>query len=246
MAILQALEWCSRNGVQSCTVFSDSLGVIQAYAGYETSSEEICKAWQVLKQFSLSVCISWVPGHEGNYGNELADELARTTAHRSFTPALSLSRSSFKALLKRKLLLQLVESWNAIFPKSILASVRSVKLYFRKFFAHPFYVQLATNASNLRASLQYVNRHISPYCSCTCGADLYRPMETLRHVLLSCPLFETARNRLLATIGIQPYTRYRNFIRNIFQDEDRLNALFRFFSETGLLRRSRFRELMAS
>ena len=243
-AIYEVLEYLALKNISSCDIFVDSIGAMLAYSGPNTTSYEVAKGWEIIEKYKISVRFHWCPAHVGVEGNEKADELARVCAMISPPPEIRFSRNAFRSLLRLRAMDNILEAWRTVQPKSVIHSRRALRLYFRRYFAHPFYVQIAANSSQFRAELHYVNPHVSQYCTCTDLDSPFRSIENLYHVLIVCPHHDWARKKLFNAIGTPTHTTFLNFVRNIFQDEFQFQALIHFFESTRVLHFNRLREIL--
>ena len=106
-AMLMALEWIDEVKPSFAVIFSDSLSGIQSLPKLDPDNKIICDIqllYKSLYEQGMRVVFSWVPGHVGIYGNELADSVAKKAAARKIINIhIPLQTSEIKTLYKMEL-----------------------------------------------------------------------------------------------------------------------------------------------
>lgn len=191
----------------------------------------------------LCVCISWVPGHTGNWGNECADQEAKKAAQ---------SRSSIKKFLPSQLHKKLPHSQTAIvcmFQKEIKeqhntkwrksprywlfrqidnSDMTSVsRQYWKLSQLLPrklgvVLTQLRTNHIPLQKHLHRIKQADSPICQC-CRQSL----KTVFHFLFQCPAHKCAREQFQRKVIAQQWN-----LGTILTTAKLLPALFQYVDNT--------------
>ena len=190
----------------SVAIFTDSLSAVQALSA-EASSSLLCietrRELDTLTSLCSSVSLTWIRGHTGIRGNELADTLAKEGTISSSFKAVPLPVSHFKSSLREDIFTARVNSWSDSTSSNPLHSLL-------KHYSSPQHInffktlnrrnsRILTAFLDNRAPLQaFVNKldaTISPICSyCLSGR------QDNSHVLFYCPSFELQRLRHLGSL----------------------------------------------
>lgn len=78
-AVVQALRWCMRHGVQACTIYHDYEGLSRWARGQWKARTPLTRRYvDFLRRVPIEITWVKVPAHAGHHWNEIADELARS------------------------------------------------------------------------------------------------------------------------------------------------------------------------
>ena len=123
------------------TIFSDSQSAIRAIATTAARSgqaivQRILDHVESLRQAHIRVRLHWVPGHESNAGNEMADRLVKQAVHlqerHEFRQPLSTCHRQGHIAIEQEWRQEWVKSKNGKYLKNIdggLPSKRALRLY---------------------------------------------------------------------------------------------------------------------
>ena len=241
MAISLALE-CSSNAPipLPTTVYSDSLSALQRLQKNSLSGgQNLVNRIKALCNQLPQVSLCWVPSHEGIFGNEIADKLAKKGLGRKKSPTLSFTSL---ACIARKQKEKRVQDWKAIWQEeksgkhylSVKKEQVSFSFSFPKgYFASPSsflpksltsaYFQLLFGAGFFRSFSKKIKKDPEGRCFGNCNA-----LQTPKHLLLFCPAYREERKQLLREIGNSPS------IVPLFTTPSGRKALLSFLSKTKI------------
>ncbi|CAL1267436.1 unnamed protein product [Larinioides sclopetarius] len=77
VALIEAMRWLSQESLVKCTIHTDSQSSLKALAALQPNSPIAREILNISNTLTTEVTISWVKGHSGVLGNEIADQLAR-------------------------------------------------------------------------------------------------------------------------------------------------------------------------
>ena len=189
LAVVEAINWVVDNNVPGVKIMSDSQAVLLSIQKIYSSNRMVQHIFQKIVNFNGHICFEWVKAHNGNFGNELADYLAKRAVESPILNYDLLPLSFFKYEFKKQLYCAWNEIWTTcsngsttkkFFP---LVSIRSgINL-------SPDFIltQFLTNHGKFN---QYLNRmRIKDQSSCFCG----NPSQTSLHLILECDRFAAQR-----------------------------------------------------
>ena len=183
------------------TIFSDSQSAIQAVSKHLAQSRTVFSAVKALNRLSLhkQVCIRWIEGHkEENWGNELADKLAKEAASQISEgpePFLPLPTSAVKSLTRNLTL----ERWKLRWTES--TTCRQTKVFFPEPKHKLSKELLRLNRHDLGLCIRHLTGHsflryhqskVNPATDPICRSCL-EAREESSHVILECPAFQEER-----------------------------------------------------
>src|SRR5262249_42583850 len=188
----------------SVTICSDSQEAIRCLESPLVKSKLVMEARERLNILGQSndVRITWVPGHVGGEGNELADYLARKATHTPFIGhkyALGCQLEVVKLKVKGELTSRHIDSWAEV------DGCRQSKMFLkgpdpkrakwllglsRKELKQ--IVQVVTGHCNLNYHLKRIKLSDTPTCQ-----KCYEEDETAEHFLCECPTYSSVRERVL-------------------------------------------------
>ena len=230
-AIERAIDFAINSPDDNFVIFSDSKSALQAINSLKTDSNEILgrivnKLHASVKSFSLV----WVPGHCSIYGNEQADELAKSAVElegtwdvpRDLLSSLSLGKKSIMNLLWQSQWTDL--DINTIKP--VLGDWPTAHRPCRR--EEVVLARLRLNSTLLTHMKPYIDKSYPPRCG-VCDTNL-----TISHILLSCGDYAWERSFLAdycRTYGL-PFT-----LDTILGDGDPgvTDKLMAFLKETRLI-----------
>lgn len=233
-ALLICAEMNLRRGYKGrpITMFTDSQAAIKALETPITYSKLVKNCKDCLNRLARvnQVTISWVPGHEGIEGNEIADQLAKKGAESCFIgpePAVGVSkqtcRQEIRDWLERKQTEQWRSAWALNHSKKFIKApskktAKEVLLYEKR--TLKTIVEMITGHCRLMKHLHTLGIKPEPDCR-KCGME----EETAFHVLCECPAVMAARTKL--------YGKPLLLAEEVM--EEPLWKIARFIGNTGLL-----------
>ena len=199
-ALEGAANYAATQNCNSVTIFSDSQSGVHAISGHLARSRTVFNAIKALNRLGSikEVCIRWIRGHEGYYGNELADKLANEASSQVAEgpePFLPFPTCAIKSLA-RKLT---VEKWTARWEHS--TTCRQTKIFFPQPDLKIQKELLKLNRADLGMCIRHLTGHsflkyhrskvkpsVNPGCR-FCPAI----REESAHIILDCPAFQEQR-----------------------------------------------------
>jgi ribonuclease HI len=202
-----------------CIIYADSQAAIkgivkpQKQSGQSIIISAIDNIESLQSQRTMTIKITWIPGHRDIHGNETVDKHAKeaakskgnsghvpTTAHKSL-------KSSRLNTIKQAIDNDWDVAWKAV--KNDAKQLRritskrhtqkGIKLYKAINTRHDVaqLARLRTGHCSLNQYLFRFGHADSPYCDCD-----NQTIETVQHYLLQCPRYEIQRARLVTKVGI--------------------------------------------
>ncbi|KAH9494358.1 hypothetical protein DERF_015048 [Dermatophagoides farinae] len=110
LAVVEAINWVVDNNVPGVKIMSDSQAVLLSIQKIYSSNRMVQHIFQKIVNFNGHICFEWVKAHNGNFGNELADYLAKRAVESPILNYDLLPLSFFKYEFKK----QLYCAWNEI------------------------------------------------------------------------------------------------------------------------------------
>ncbi|KAJ2939962.1 hypothetical protein O0L34_g6668 [Tuta absoluta] len=200
LAILEcASELTSREVDAEVVIYSDSQAALKALNKTSTTSALVRECKLALNKLSTKAktTVAWVPGHQGNLGNEAADELARQGADETFIgpePRLPIPGQSTKGVISIKIKNESNKRWKE------LQTCRQSKLFIKSMDPKRTrnFLQLSRKNTRLIIGLLTghcdLNKHLytmklkdDPSCP-ECGQE-----ESSFHYLAECPSYSLPR-----------------------------------------------------
>ena len=200
-AIKLALARIETTKNASCTIYSDSLSVLQALNQYDPKNE-LLQDVQVLifkiSQNNTRVQFCWIPAHCGIFGNELADKSAKSAANSTRICLRPIIAEDMKPHIKRQVFNKCKENWkdintNAVRPnhlREVDASFggKDFSCFEKRLDEIKFTrVRLGHSRFTHKYHFSEETRGNPPYCE-TC-----RVLWTIKHAVLSCPRYYRPR-----------------------------------------------------
>ena len=185
-------------------IYTDSQALIKALSKSYTISKTIKQVHFYLNTMSSNhlTTIEWVPGHQGHYGNELADKLANIRTVTA-SPELEsnqppLPHSYLKNKVHHYISARHKAQWNDCIisqnTKELVTAIVNRNLQGQHLFKLGFEVlrpltRLITGHNNLNHFQNKINFTTAPFCSC-CEEDTH---ETPLHLICNCEHFSSTR-----------------------------------------------------
>ncbi|GBM69199.1 hypothetical protein AVEN_216037-1 [Araneus ventricosus] len=76
-AIQKAVEYIKANDLGQVNISSDSRSALMALSAVEEARDIINNIEEDIKEYKGKIILTWIRAHMGNFGNELADQLAK-------------------------------------------------------------------------------------------------------------------------------------------------------------------------
>ena len=228
-------------------IFTDNQAAIQACAAPRRSSgqyilHQISQLAARLRGHGWNIQLQWLPGHEGVYGNERADALAKDAT--GFPARDDTEEPVLMASTRRVLRMKEVEAWRAEWATNAHGS--SLRRLWKEPSRAPMllYQGMRRAATSVLIQMQTGKIALASYLGtfgamesteCSCG----RGRQDVRHILLHCTNQAGPRARHL-TQGSRRELDYRSYLTR----PDLAPKAVRFMLETGLL--GQFRAIAAT
>jgi ribonuclease HI len=199
----------SRSSGWIMTDSQEALRLIEARGKSSKSREAVLatlRAFQDLREAGLFAKILWIPGHKGIEGNERAHQAAQEMTMLGKTPTADMTRRVREHCMLSKLLQKAVEAdapetastWGryTYAMDSALPGKHTLQLYgplSRE--DSGILAQARTGHTHLNEYRARIKQADSPLCDCNGG------VESVKHVLLHCPMWTTERQHLREVAG---------------------------------------------
>ena len=222
---------------KNVVIFTDNQSAIKKLQNPDNKSgqqyvKEIILRIEKLRSMGCTLRIQWVPGHVEIEGNELVDKLAKEAALNPRTgtpPDLALLRTTVKRTLKAKFRTRWNHFWRyGKFGRRLHELIptphRKVQEFYEKLprVISSTVVRIRTGTIPLKGYLGRINR--APTTECLCGGG----DETVRHLVLNCPLQTALRTRIWGTQ--HPWD-----LRTELSDPSKATKIALFIIKTGAL-----------
>ena len=189
---------------QKVVIFTDNQSAVQEIRNPKNHSgqqyiKNIIHHLQALREAGSEVWIQWVPGHTGIPGNEIVDELAKAAADpsRKRPPDLVQLRTSVKRGIKAEFKKRWIKAWKeAPYGRKLFDLVGAphkdtLELYKDTPRAlTTTIIRARTQVIGLRGYLGAIG--LTQTRECECGGGI----ETVKHLVLSCPKYNHLRKRI--------------------------------------------------
>ena len=208
-------------------IFTDSWSVLTALNNLSISNSiEIRNLHQLIKESTKEIWLQWIPGHRDISGNEEADKIAKsaTTSDLLIENAIPKSMNIVKTEIFSTCWNLWKERWRSPKPSSYFSDELpslSHLLNIRKKLS----IEECAMLSQFRCcridkqSSISINQNSSlPNSTCKCGA-----IETLKHILFSCWIYQDLRKQIKDEIFTM--TGYRRISLKILLDDARMTPI---------------------
>ncbi|KAI7978242.1 hypothetical protein EIK77_003561 [Talaromyces pinophilus] len=232
--------------IKEPVIFSDSQAALQTLQNPRmVSGQEYIRGCvrllQECKDLGIDVTLRWIPGHEGVPGNEAADRAAKKAAirgvRREIVPGDISHWVMLGAAAKRRIRQSAKDAWERSWDKQksgkptkklvTRPSKRTLQYwrYLRKA-TSSILMQVRTERIGLAHYLWRINKRDSPYCPCGLSG------QTVRHILMECPLYREERDRMWSRIkGFRRTTD----LQALLNERSAALAISKFWIETTIL-----------
>ncbi|XP_035209684.1 uncharacterized protein LOC118184140 [Stegodyphus dumicola] len=223
IAMEQTIQYLQQKQIREATIQTDSLSVLHAINNAEHSSPTIASIQQRLRENNeQSYMLEWTKAHVGDYGNEMADSLAKDAALGGTSGPVNIPWPI--SHLKKSLRLHATSKWQEEWDQGETG---------RRTYYHLSYVDPGRTISNPQL-IRYITGHgpfpeyfakrgISETDICSCGE-----VGTPEHYVTTCPL-TTGLHIPIPQTNRQAFCKFlikqRHFIYKLTKVMDKLSAL---------------------
>ena len=233
MTLEAVLEELKKRPIRQVQVLSDSqtaIGVLTL--GWDCNAhnmlvQEIKILTSQVEDAGVKVQIDWTPGHATIEGNEQADRLAKAAALEAETMEKDASQPVSQADIKTAARKLAEYKWQRRWDLSekdrqlyaLKSNVGGKYIEFRGCLNQKILLQLQNGHCRLQDHLFTVG--VSESAGCECGAA-----ETIEHYLMSCPMYETARENMTMRLTLctdldQRHIDVITLLRSVTENQDR-------------------------
>ena len=184
-------------------IYIDSQAAIRALSSYDTKSRCVLDCKELLNKLGEinDLTISWVPGHEGHMGNEVADRLAKRGINKETygpNPIIPLNHTVTKQQIRKWALKQHTKEWaersdcrqtKLLLPEVNKTWSRDILRKSRQ--AIRVITQIIIGHAELKRHRYLMGLETEPTCN-KCEEE----EETSEHFLLKCPVYAKLRYQI--------------------------------------------------
>ena len=203
VAISLALKWVVEHRPNSVMICSDSAAALEAVKkGHSKARQDVINnilmsLYELKNDCDVSFC--WVPGHTGIEGNERADTLAKKSLEKEVGMKIPLGRVELRAMIAGAM----KKDWQLEWEREergrhlfrVQPNVNSSCMCFTALSRREAVVlsRLRIGHCGFNSTLYILGRHETGLCQCG-------EVETVKHVLLECVLYEGERRMLRSRV----------------------------------------------
>ena len=241
IAILSALKWVAEYKPSAVMVCSDSAAALEAIkrgrskARQDVVNDILMSLYYVNNFCDVSFC--WVPGHAGIDGNERADSLAKESLGGEVGMRVPLGRVELRMLITNAV----NKDWQLEWEKeergrhlfSVQSKVNSPCMCFTTLSRREAIVlcRLRIGHCGLNKTLHILGKHENGLCRCG-------EVETVKHVLLECVLYEGERRLLVSRVlSLSRVFSFETMLRHGDGHELIVKAVLQFLLRAGVFKR---------
>jgi ribonuclease HI len=205
---------------RECNIYADSLSAITAtvkpvrQSGQSTIMTAISSIEALQrKNPSIRITITWVPGHRGIEGNDIADREAKKAATDNEIRRTSPKRDVLKASRHQRIKNAARDEWDKAMSKlrqghrseyltrhTVRSQASNIQAQYKQLRSRIKVSRLAalrTGHCQLNSYLHRFNIIDTPLCECESGA-----VESVEHYLLLCSRYDRERAKLARNVGV--------------------------------------------
>ena len=217
MAITEGAETLMGCRGQDIIFWSDSLSSLQSLSARTMNSKTVIQSHETLNELARhnAVKVKWIEAHEGHWGNEKADQLAKIgTSSTTKARKGHLPQSFIKTSINKKVRRLDEEAWAENGHRHTDLTLR----FNRKTIKHDLNKLLIKNRAHYRAAVQLITGHaalneylfkIKKVDTDICPNCEYE-VETVNHFLGQCPAFARQRGEFFSSFYLSTTEIFEN------------------------------------
>ncbi|KAG5865562.1 hypothetical protein JTB14_026677 [Gonioctena quinquepunctata] len=184
-------------------ICSDSLSAIQALGDVYSRDpmiKQVLALMDWLRQQNKHICLIWIPGHVGIYGNELADQAARNAASMDIPDDIPVRHDDLKVYIKKRIIREWQYDWSSSEAKLKEVKPLVTKWQYPKHLSRREQVvitRLRIGHANL-TSMFMLRGEPQPRCEFCRAARL-----TVKHIVIECPQYNEIRHQLTFSANLR-------------------------------------------
>ena len=214
LAIKESLNWIVSQQT-SAMILTDSRTALAVIKDKYSLNQLSVDIRLLLRQINTHICFKWIKGHSGILGNEIVDQLAKSSAESHITISY---REVPLSYFKRTYLEKLIDLWqtewdlskNGRFTYKHFISNIKQRMHCKHSFTDFYSTQFLTNHGKFKQYLKRFNL-IDHDTKCFCGDE-----QTSDHLLFDCQRFTKERfdfTNLVSFYNLSFTKNYCNIIR---------------------------------
>lgn len=241
LAIWLALMWVESNRPKQAVIASDSSSALTSlkFLHSETRQDIVYEIMQLannLIKSGISTTFIWVPAHIGVGGNELADMCAKKAAE---LPDIEVNVAYSKAEVKSIIKAKTKEKWQFMWDNEqsgrhlykFQREVGKNRNTCRNKQEEDVLSRMRLGHTGLNRTLFIMKKHVDGMC------EYCNSQETIEHVIMYCPKYHQARQRLISQLNESQMTLNLQLLLQRGSENICFQFLFPFLKITGLFKR---------